>query len=162
MIKEDPFISTQKMSVVMSVVPRTVKRNLSILQKKGVIIREGNTSAGHWILLINNELENFISQDTSQSNTKNDTQGDTQNDTKDVTKNVTKDVTKELTDRQKFILEMIAKNALVTIPEMSLKTGVTLRTIKRDIEDLQSRGIIIREGGRKAGHWVILKSISKE
>ena len=27
MIKEDPFISTQKMSVIMSVVPRTVKRS---------------------------------------------------------------------------------------------------------------------------------------
>ena len=162
MIKEDPFISTQKMSVVMSVVPRTVKRNLSILQKKGVIIREGNTSAGHWILLINNELEDSTPREISHNNTKNDTQGDTQNDTKNVTKDVTKDVAKELTDRQMFILEMMAKNALVTISEMSLKTGVTLRTIKRDIEDLQSRGILIREGGRKAGHWVILKSINKE
>jgi len=73
----------------------------------------------------------------------------------DVGENVTKDVTKELTDRQKTILEIIKENPLVTIPEMSLKTGVTTRTIKRDIEDLQSWGILFRKGGRKEGEWII-------
>jgi predicted HTH transcriptional regulator len=73
----------------------------------------------------------------------------------DVGENVTKDVTKELTDRQKIILEIIKENSLVTIPEMSLKTGVTTRTIKRDIEDLQSWGILFRKGGRKDGEWII-------
>ena len=67
---------------------------------------------------------------------------------------VTKDVTKELTERQKLIIELINKNALVTIPEMSQKTGVVIRTIKRDIEDLQAKGILTREGGRKGGRWV--------
>ena len=73
----------------------------------------------------------------------------------DVGEDVTKDVTKELTDRQKTILEIIKENSLVTIPEMSLKTGVTTRTIKRDIEDLQSWGILFRKGGRKEGEWII-------
>ena len=52
LIKENPFISTQQMSVVLSVVRRTVKRDLSAMQKKGVLIREGNTSAGHWVVVI--------------------------------------------------------------------------------------------------------------
>ncbi|UKK66930.1 DeoR family transcriptional regulator [Prevotella communis] len=46
---KDSYISTQQMSVVLSVVKRTVERDLADLQKKGVLIREGNTSAGHWI-----------------------------------------------------------------------------------------------------------------
>ena len=71
------------------------------------------------------------------------------------TKDVTKDVTKELTERQKLIIELIKNNALVTIPEMSQKTGVVIRTIKRDIEDLQSKGVLTREGGRKDGRWII-------
>ena len=71
------------------------------------------------------------------------------------TKNVTKNVTKELSERQKLIIELIENNALVTIPEMSQKTGVVIRTVKRDIEDLQARGFLTREGGRKSGHWVI-------
>ena len=72
-----------------------------------------------------------------------------------VTKDVTKDVTKELAERQKIVIEMINNNALVTIPEMSQKTGVVIRTIKRDIEDLQAKGILTREGGRKEGRWVV-------
>ena len=43
------------MSPVLSVVVKTVKRDLVAMQKKGVLIREGNTSAGHWVLLIENE-----------------------------------------------------------------------------------------------------------
>ena len=158
------------MSVVLSVAKRTLERNLNILQNIGILIREGNTSAGRWMLLINNELEDCAPHNTSQSNTKNDTQGDTPNDTIDVTKNVTKDVikdvikdvTKELTDRQMFILKMMANNALVTIFEMSQKIGVATRTITRDLMALHDKGYIIREGGRKEGHWVILKSINKE
>ena len=40
------------MSVVLSVVKRTIERNLAAMQKKGVLIREGNTSADHWIVLL--------------------------------------------------------------------------------------------------------------
>ena len=39
------------MSEVLSVVPRTIWRDLADLQKKGVLIREGNTSAGHWVII---------------------------------------------------------------------------------------------------------------
>ena len=52
LIKKNPFISGEQMSVVLSVVPRTIWRDLSAMQKKGILVREGNTSAGHWVLLI--------------------------------------------------------------------------------------------------------------
>ena len=51
LIKGNPLISAQQMSVVLSVVPRTIQRDLADMQKKGILIREGNTSAGHWVLL---------------------------------------------------------------------------------------------------------------
>ena len=35
----------------LSVVKRTVERDLSAMQKKGVLIREGNTSAGRWVVI---------------------------------------------------------------------------------------------------------------
>ena len=74
---------------------------------------------------------------------------------KNVTKDVTKDVTKEISERQMIILGLIRENKNLTIPEMSLKTNVTERTIKRDIANLQELGIISREGGRKDGSWII-------
>ena len=51
LIKANSFISSKQMSVVLSVVHRTIQRDLAALQKAGIIIREGNTSAGHWVLL---------------------------------------------------------------------------------------------------------------
>ena len=52
LIKGNSFISSRQMSVVLSVVKRTIERDLATMQKKGVLIREGNTSAGRWVLLI--------------------------------------------------------------------------------------------------------------
>ena len=55
LIKENPMMSSQQMSVVLSVVKRTIERDLADLQKKGVLSREGKTSAGRWILLKESE-----------------------------------------------------------------------------------------------------------
>ena len=51
LIKDNPFISAQEMSVVLSVVHRTIQRDLAAMQKMGILIREGNTSAGHWVII---------------------------------------------------------------------------------------------------------------
>ena len=79
----------------------------------------------------------------TKSDTQGNTQGDTQGDTKGGTQGGTKDVTKQLSERQKFILQLIEEDAFVTTNEMSLKTGVTTRTIKRGIEYLQEQRIIV-------------------
>ncbi len=78
---------------------------------------------------------------------------------KDVLKDVQKDVLKELSERQKVIVEMIIANPFLsakTISEkISEKEGVNERTIERDIAKLKKLGVLIREGGRKEGKWVI-------
>ena len=76
--------------------------------------------------------------------------------TQDGTQDVTKDVTKQLSERQKFILQLIEEDAFVTTYEMSQKTGVTTRTIKRDLEDLKEQRILDCEGGRKKGRWIVM------
>ncbi len=42
--------------------------------------------------------------------------------------------------------------------ELSEKTGIPLRTIKRNIDRLKKYGYIEREGSKKAGYWKILKN----
>ena len=69
---------------------------------------------------------------------------------------VTKEVTIQLTERQRVLLHMIQNNPQIAIPEMSRKTAVTERTIKRDLADLQAQGILRRVGGRKEGYWQVL------
>ena len=51
LVKKDPRITVNQMSAVLAIAKRTLERNLSKMQKLGVLIREGNTSAGHWVVL---------------------------------------------------------------------------------------------------------------
>ena len=51
LIRINPQMSAKTMSEVLSVVPRTVERELSKLQYQGVVRHEGNTSAGCWVIL---------------------------------------------------------------------------------------------------------------
>ena len=66
---------------------------------------------------------------------------------------------KELSDRQYLMLRFITLDDTITIDEMMQKMKVSPITVKRDIADLQAKGIIAREGGRKNGRWVILKPL---
>ena len=84
-----------------------------------------------------------------------------------VVKDVVKDVVKELSERQCIILELIASDPVMSaktmsekIPEKtSLEKRVDERTIQRDLAKLKEMGILIREGGRKDGKWVINHNI---
>lgn len=51
LIRNNDHISATDMSVVLSVVKRTIERELAKLQEMGVITHEGNTSAGRWVVL---------------------------------------------------------------------------------------------------------------
>ena len=71
----------------------------------------------------------------------------------------TKDGTKELTERQLVILNLIKKDDKITSSVLTQKTGISQRTLMRELATLNEIGIITREGGRKDGRWVILKTI---
>lgn len=73
-----------------------------------------------------------------------------------VTKDVANDVVKELTEHQTVILKLIQENPTLSASEMSQKTGMVTRTIQRDLADLQRKGVLVREGSRKDGRWVII------
>lgn len=76
-------------------------------------------------------------------------------DSGDVTKDVLKDVLKELSERQRVILAMIESDVRITIENLSGKMSVNERTIRRDLSDLQEKGLLKRVGSRKDGHWVV-------
>ena len=74
--------------------------------------------------------------------------------------NVVKDVAKELTDRQQVIFKLLALDPTMSANAISEKTSekftVTDRTIESDLAHLKKIGILVREGGRKDGKWVIV------
>ena len=55
LIKESPTITGKQMSVTLSVSQRTIERDLSALQKKTVLKREGKDNHGVWVILKTNK-----------------------------------------------------------------------------------------------------------
>lgn len=51
LIKDSPTISGRKMSEILSVSQRTIERDLSTLQKNGVLKREGKDNDGVWMIV---------------------------------------------------------------------------------------------------------------
>ena len=51
LIKETPTISAKQMSETLSVSPRTIERDLSLMKKIGTLKREGKDNNGVWIIL---------------------------------------------------------------------------------------------------------------
>ena len=51
LIKETPTISAKQMSVTLSVSPRTIERDLSLMKKIGTLKREGKENYGMWIVI---------------------------------------------------------------------------------------------------------------
>ena len=68
-----------------------------------------------------------------------------------------KDGAKELSEIQMIIISEIQKFPSITTSELAQKIGVKFRTLQRYISQLQSLGVLSREGGRKEGHWVTIK-----
>ena len=66
-----------------------------------------------------------------------------------------KDGTKELTKRQEVILNLIKQDETVTSSVLTQKTGLSQRTLMRELATLHEKGFLTREGGRKDGKWVV-------
>ena len=59
--------------------------------------------------------------------------------------------------RRQGIIGLIASNPNITIEMLSEKLSVSEKTIKRDLAELQTQGVISRVGGDFGGHWVICR-----
>ena len=57
-----------------------------------------------------------------------------------------------------LILKEIENKKNITQKELVERIGISLRTVKRVIEELKEKGYIKREGSNRIGYWVILKN----
>ena len=74
-----------------------------------------------------------------------------------VTKDVPINVPKEEERRQR-VFDLIKNNEGITAAQLSQIMNIARKTISRDLERLTSSGAIIRVGGKKFGHWEIVKN----
>ena len=69
--------------------------------------------------------------------------------------NVTQNVTQKLTDRQQEILRLIEADKTISAATMAANLGVTVRSIRRDIEAIRKHYNLQYVGPTKGGHWEI-------
>lgn len=70
--------------------------------------------------------------------------------------NGAKDGAKELAERQTIIMEEIRTTPTLRAKDLAQKTGISFRTLQRELSILQKKGFIRHEGGPKLGHWELL------
>ncbi|MCF0168324.1 MAG: HTH domain-containing protein [Bacteroidales bacterium] len=145
MVKNEGGLASEKIAEKIAekegVSVRTIRRDLSELKANGLLKREGGQKDGYWVVVADmNVVIDDIKDDIN------------------VVKDVPKDdinVVKELTERQSLIYEIMIKDGAITASSLAERLCVTVRTVQRDLEDLRERGLMVREGGRKDGKWII-------
>ena len=51
LIRENPFVTREELSKQMNITVRGVEYNLSKLKKMGILVREGSTKSGKWLIV---------------------------------------------------------------------------------------------------------------
>jgi len=59
------------------------------------------------------------------------------------------------TKEESEIVRLIRENPSITQKELQKETGISLGTVKRILPKLQERGVLVREGGKRFGKWII-------
>lgn len=75
--------------------------------------------------------------------------------TKTATKEAMIETKKELTKEEIKILCLIREDSFVKQKTLHEKTGISLGTVKRILPRLQEKGVLVREGGKRFGKWII-------
>lgn len=60
-----------------------------------------------------------------------------------------------LTKRQKDILGLISLDGTLSREEIARKLKLSDTMVKRELAMLKEKGVLVREGSKKAGHWII-------
>lgn len=78
-------------------------------------------------------------------------------DVQNATNNAINNAITKLTETEKNIINSISENENVTVEELSEQFGKHKTTIIRALNQLKKKGLVIRIGSDKDGHWEIMK-----
>ncbi len=65
-------------------------------------------------------------------------------------------IRRKLGENEKGILEVIAKNRFITIPELSRMLEISTTAVENNLAKLKTKKILKRVGPAKGGHWDIV------
>ena len=62
----------------------------------------------------------------------------------------------ELSENERNVLNVLKENGKLTLEEVRVKIGKSLRTVKSVIKSLTMKNLIERVGSKKSGYWKVL------
>ena len=65
-------------------------------------------------------------------------------------------VSNELSENERNVLNVLKENGKLTLEEVSVKIGKSLRTVKSIIKSLVENRMIERVESKKSGYWKVL------
>ena len=71
----------------------------------------------------------------------------------DVLNDVLKDVLKDVLENQ--IIQLLTEDNRLSQKQIAAKTGRSIATVQRAMKKLSEQGKIVREGGKRFGHWKV-------
>ncbi len=71
--------------------------------------------------------------------------------------NIHKTIHKELFPTEKAVLEIIQKKPNVTRKELAARLNLSEAGVRCNTDKLQTKGILRRVGGKKAGRWEVIE-----
>ena len=72
--------------------------------------------------------------------------------------NAKDDCTVNCTVNETKVLNLINENNKVTINEITSNVNLSRRTVQTIVNSLKTKGILVRVGSDKTGHWEIVKN----
>ena len=60
-----------------------------------------------------------------------------------------------LNERDEKILKLMEENSRITVSEISQKMGIGATTITKRIKYLKEQELVVRNGSKKSGQWVV-------
>ncbi len=60
-----------------------------------------------------------------------------------------------MTQRQKNILGLISLDGTLSREEIARKLKLSDTMVKRELALLKEKGLLVREGSKKSGHWIV-------
>ena len=64
-------------------------------------------------------------------------------------------IKEKLTESEQTIFNLIQNNTNITKSEMATRIGKSEKTVQRIISSLTKKGVIVREGSNRTGHWKV-------
>ena len=138
LIRENNTISTREMAKLIGINRRNIMRNISELQKQGVLRRIGSIQNGHWEI---NESTVEISDDRLGEKL-----GEKSDDW----------LGEKLGENRETILRCLAQNPSISTHRLAELLGMSTTAMDKNIKWLKDNGIIRHVGPAKGGRWEVI------